>query len=321
MNPIFQSILLNYSRKRAKHLGQPPHRRPTKTDLRTFKAEVRTQIGQAFMIVCGALSAGLGLKGFLLPNGFIDGGVTGMSLLISEVYNFSLPILIVLINLPFIFLGYKQFGRLFAIKSFCAILLLSIFVYSVPYPILTNDKLLVAVFGGFFLGAGIGLAVRGNSVIDGTEILAITVSKRSTLSVGDVILIINIGIFSVAAFVLSFEQALYSVLTYMSAAKTVDYILEGIEEYTGVTIISKKNEIIRSYIINQMGRGVTIYKGKEGFGMHGERKDMDILFTVITRLEFATLKSEVKKVDREAFMIAHSINDTRGGMIKKRPLH
>lgn len=321
MNPLFQSLLIQYSHRRAKRLGQQPHRKPTKTDFRVFVSEIKTQLAQGFLIICGTLSAGLGLKGFLLPNEFIDGGVTGISLLTSEVTGWPLSVLIILINLPFIFLGYRQYGKVFAIKSLIAIALLSTFIYIIPYPILTHDKLLVSVFGGFFLGMGIGLAVRGSSVIDGTEILAITISKRSPLSVGDVILIINIGIFSAAAFILSFEQALYSVLTYMSAAKTVDYILEGIEEYTGVTIISKKHELIRSFIINQMGRGVTVYKGKEGFGLHGERKDMDILFTVITRIEFAALKSEVKKIDRDAFMIAHSINDTRGGMIKKRPLH
>lgn len=321
MNPLFQSLLIGYSRRRAKKLGHTIHRKPTKSDYRVFVSEIKTQIAQGFLIICGTLSAGLGLKGFLLPNGFIDGGVTGISLLTSEITGWSLSILIVLINLPFIYLGFRQYGKVFAVKSLLAITLLSIFVYFIPYPTLTHDKLLVSVFGGFFLGMGIGLAVRGSSVIDGTEILAISISKRSPLSVGDVILIINIGIFSVAAFVLSFEQALYSVLTYMSAAKTVDYILEGIEEYTGVTIISRKHELIRSFIINQMGRGVTIYKGKEGYGLHGERKEMDIIFTVITRIEFASLKSEVKKIDKDAFMIAHSINDTRGGMIKKRPLH
>lgn len=321
MNPLFQALFLSYTRHRAKALGRKPNRKPTKTDFRLFIAEVKSQLTSGLLISIGALTAGLGLKGFLLPNGFIDGGVTGISLLVSEVTQWPFSILIIVINMPFVYLGYRQYGNMFALKSLAAITLLSIFVLIVPYPTLTDDKLLVSVFGGFFLGAGIGLAVRGNSVIDGTEILAISVSKRSALSVGDVILLINIMIFSAAAFVLSFERALYSVLTYMSAAKTVDYILEGIEEYTGVTIISKRHEEIRSFIINQMGRGVTVYKGKEGYGITGERKEMDILFTVITRLEFATLKAEVNKVDKDAFLIAHSINDTRGGMIKKRPLH
>ena len=273
------------------------------------------------MIVGGMLSAGLGLKGFLLPNGFIDGGVTGISLLISEVTGIGLPLLIVCINLPFIYLGWRQIGRAFAFKTLLAIVGLAICLLLIPYPIVTSDKLLVSVFGGFFLGAGIGLAMRGGSVIDGTEILALSLSKKSSLSIGDIILVINIIIFSVAAFVLSFEQALYSILTYMSAAKTVDYIISGIEEYTGVTIISERSEEIRKMITEQLGRGVTIYKGKRGYGSHGHRlTEIDIIYSVITRLEMATLKAEVEKIDQQAFLITHSINDTKGGMIKKRHL-
>ena len=202
-----------------------------------------------------------------------------------------------------------------------AIVGLAICLLLIPYPIVTSDKLLVSVFGGFFLGAGIGLAMRGGSVIDGTEILALSLSKKSSLSIGDIILVINIIIFSVAAFVLSFEQALYSILTYMSAAKTVDYIISGIEEYTGVTIISERSEEIRKMITEQLGRGVTIYKGKRGYGSHGHRlTEIDIIYSVITRLEMATLKAEVEKIDQQAFLITHSINDTKGGMIKKRHL-
>ncbi|MFN8165890.1 MAG: YitT family protein [Bacteroidia bacterium] len=151
--------------------------------------------------------------------------------------------------------------------------------------------------------------------------LALSLSKKSSLSIGDIILVINIIIFSVAAFVLSFEQALYSILTYMSAAKTVDYIISGIEEYTGVTIISERSEEIRKMITEQLGRGVTIYKGKRGYGSHGHRlTEIDIIYSVITRLEMATLKAEVEKIDQQAFLITHSINDTKGGMIKKRHL-
>jgi len=241
--------------------------------------------------------------------------------LVSKVTGFSLSWLIVVINLPFIYMGYKQIHKFFALKTLTAIIGLALCLVFIPYPILTTDKLLVSVFGGFFLGVGIGLAMRGGSVIDGTEILALSITRKSVLSIGDVILIINIVIFCVAAFVLSIEQALYSILTYISASRTVDYLISGIEEYTGVTIISEKSEAIRKMITEQLGRGVTIYRGKRGYGSHGHRlSEVDIIFSVVTRLEMSTLKSEIEKIDNQAFLITHGIKDTKGGMIKKRHL-
>jgi uncharacterized membrane-anchored protein YitT (DUF2179 family) len=320
MNPLSQILFFKYlenaRKKGAKRL------RPVSKELQVFRIHLKTQFFHAIFIILGMLSAGLGLKGFLLPNGFIDGGVTGISLLLSEFTGVNLPIFLVVLNIPFIWLGYKQMDRTFAFKTLTAIIGLALCVAFIPYPVITSDKLLVAVFGGFFLGAGIGLAVRGGCVIDGTEILAISITRRSILTIGDLILIINIIIFSVAAFLLSFERALYSILTYLAAAKTVDYIISGIEEYTGVTIVSKHSEEIRVLITEKLGRGVTIYRGKQGYGMHGHRlEEMEILFTVVTRLEIASLKGEIEKIDREAFVVTHSIKDTKGGMIKKRPLH
>jgi uncharacterized membrane-anchored protein YitT (DUF2179 family) len=200
----------------------------------------------------------------LLPNQFIDGGAMGISLLISETTNVSLSILIVAVNLPFLILGYSQIGKEFAIKSIIAIILLAVVVHFIPYPLITSDKLLIAVFGGFFLGTGIGMAIRGGSVIDGTEVLAIYLSKKTGLTIGDIILIFNIIIFSFGAYVLSIEIALYAILTYLAASKTIDFIIEGIEEYTGITIISEKSEEIRLMITEKLGRGVTLYNGKGG---------------------------------------------------------
>ena len=320
MNPLFQTIFIQYLSRRAKKQGVKPFS-PTPKEVKIFRIHIRTQIIHGVLIIFGMLSAGLGLKGFLLPNGFIDGGVTGISLLIAEVTGINLPILIILINIPFIWLGYRQINKIFALKTLTAIVGLALCIIFIPYPVITSDKLLVAVFGGFFLGAGIGLAVRGGCVIDGTEILALSMTKKSTLTIGDIILIVNIIIFTIAAFVLSFERALYSILTYMAAARTVDYIISGIEEYTGVTIISNYSEEIRKMITNQLGRGVTIYKGKSGYGSHGHTlAETEILFSVMTRLEIASLKAEVEKIDGNAFVITHGIKDTKGGMIKKRPL-
>ncbi|RYY45201.1 MAG: YitT family protein, partial [Chitinophagaceae bacterium] len=274
------------------------------SDARRFiemKIEIKKIIRDVFLICLGILSAGFGLRGFLLPNKFLDGGATGISLLISELTGANLSLLLILVNTPFLILAYNIIGHRFAIKTGLAIIGLAACVAFVPYPEITHDKVLVAVFGGFFLGAGIGLAVRGSAVIDGTEVLAIFVSKKSGLTIGDVILIVNVLIFSVAAWLISIETALYAMLTYLSASKTVDFIIEGIEEYMGVTIISTKADKIRSMIINRMGRGITVYKGERGYGKSGEKYyDMKIIYTIVTRLEIGRLKYEIEKIDPNA---------------------
>lgn len=287
-----------------------------------LKRLVRRETINGVLILVGVFSAAFGLKSFLLSNGFIDGGITGISLLINAVTDFPISWLIVLLNIPFIILGMTQVGFNFMIKTAIGIIALATVLATVNFPILTNDKLLVSVFGGFFLGAGIGLTMRGGGVIDGTEVMAIAFSRKTGLTIGDIILIVNIIIFSIAARFLGLETALYSILTYLSASKTVDFITEGIEEYTGVTIISAKNEEIRVMITENLGRGVTVYKGSRGFGKTGEKKgDVDILYTVITRLEVAKMNAEIEKIDPSAFVVMSSIKDTRGGMIKKRVLH
>lgn len=273
-----------------------------------------------FLITLGIFSASFGLKGFLLTNEFIDGGATGISLLISALTKLPLSLLIICINIPFIILANKILGKTFAIKTALAISGLSICLALVNFPDVTKDNLLVAVFGGFFLGAGIGLSIRGGAVIDGTEVLAIFLSRKLGTTIGDIIIIINIIIFSAAAYFFSIEIALYSIITYLSASKTLDFIIEGIEEYIGVTIISSQSEKIRQMIIEDMGRGVTIYNGKSGFGKKGEVTEIDIIYSVITRLELNKLNTEIEKIDSGAFVVMSSIKDSKGGMIKKRPL-
>lgn len=276
-----------------------------------------------FLIVLGILSAGMGLKGFLLSSRFIDGGVTGISMLLSDVLGFPLAILILVINLPFIALGYRQIGKKFAVKSALAIAGLSICLAVIKYPDVTPDKLLTAVFGGFFIGAGIGLAIRGGAVLDGTEIAALLVSRKShLLKVGDVILILNIFIFLAAAFFLGVESALYSILTYAAASKTIDFLLHGIEEYTAITIISMKNEEVKEAIINRLHRGVTVYRGYGGMGSKGvSNSEQEILYCVVTRLEIGSIKNVVREIDPAAFITTHSLSDVEGGLIKKAALH
>ena len=274
------------------------------------------------LIALGVLLAGIGLKGFLLPNSFLDGGVMGMSLLINITTDIPLPYLIIIVNLPFIFLAYSQVSKFFAIKTLMGIVGLAICIAFIEIPLITSDKLLIAIFGGFFLGAGIGMSIRGGGVLDGTEVLALYISRKTVLSVGDVIIIINVLIFSVAAFLINIETALYAMLTYLSASKTIDFLIHGIEEYTGVTIISEKSEEIRVMIIEQLGRGVTIFKAKRGFGKRGRKdEDLDVVYTVLTRLEIQKLTNEIENIDPTAFVVQQSLNDVKGGMIKKLPLH
>jgi uncharacterized membrane-anchored protein YitT (DUF2179 family) len=260
----------------------------------------------------------MGLKGFLMSSRFIDGGVTGISMLLSDIFDFPLAVWIAVINLPFIALGYRQIGRKFAVKSALAIAGLSFCLAFIKYPDVTPDKLLTAVFGGFFIGAGIGLAMRGGAVLDGTEVAALLISKSSQLlKVGDVILILNVFIFSTAAFFLGIESALYSMLTYFAASKTIDFLVYGLEEYHGIIIVSEKSEEIRPAILNDLNRGVTIFKGSGGL----TEKEQDILYCVVTRLEISKVKTIVEEKDAAAFIVVHRIEDASGGTLKKRLLH
>ncbi|MGB2611698.1 MAG: YitT family protein [Isosphaeraceae bacterium] len=276
------------------------------------------ELKNSLFIATGILSAGMGLHGFLLSSRFIDGGVTGVSMLLAKVLGLPLSALILVINLPFIALGYHQIGRDFAIRSAAAIVGLSACLATIHYPDVTPDKLLTAVFGGFFIGAGMGLAMRGGAVLDGTDIAALLISKRSHLfRVGDVILGLNIVIFLTAAFFLGVDSALYSILTYVAASKTLDFLLHGIEEYTAITIVSERSDPIRQAITGVLGRGVTVYKGRGG--MTGA--DQDILFCVVTRLEIGKVMDIAQKIDPSAFIVVHPLADAKGGVLKKTAPH
>jgi uncharacterized membrane-anchored protein YitT (DUF2179 family) len=270
-----------------------------------------------FLIFLGIASAGFGLKGFLIPSGFIDGGVTGISLLIHFITPLNLSLLILIINLPFIFLARKQIGKVFALKTLFAIIVLSLSLLWINYPIITLDKVLVAIFGGFFLGAGIGLSVRGGSVLDGTEILSIYLNRKTGFSMGEIVFFINIIIFSVAAIFLGIETALYSILTYLVASKAIDFVSHGMEEYTGITIISEKSNEIRKKLISDFGSGVTIYKGNKGYADEKNKKEIDILFTIVTRLEVFKIKKEVQNIDSIALIIVESLSEIERGFIKR----
>ena len=318
MNWLHLNVIINATIRNTKKKSLSPEEFK---EIDSLRIEIKNLLKDFFFILLGACSACVGLKGFLLPNSYIDGGVTGISLLVCEVSGISLALLIVLFNIPFLFLGFSAINKAFAFKSIFAVLLLSLLIYSVPFPIITQDDLLVAVFGGLFIGLGVGLTIRGGAVLDGTEILAVFLNKKTSLTIGDIVLIFNIIIFLFAAVILSIETALYAILTYFVASKTIDFIIDGIEEYIGVSIISDFSNEIRLTIIEKLGRGCTVYVGQKGFAKRGEAlKNVDIVYTVITRLELTKLKAEIEKIDKEAFIIMSSIKDAKGGMIKKRPL-
>jgi len=290
-----------------------------------MSSAVKENIKSIFLIILGIFSASFGLKGFLIPNQFIDGGVTGISLLVSFSTEIPLPLLIFIINVPFIILGFSQISRPFALKALAAIAGLSLVLATVNFPVITHDKLLIAIFGGIFLGAGVGFSVRGGGVLDGTEILALYIWRRSEASIGDMIMVFNVIIFSCAAFILGIESAMYSILTYLAASRTLDYLVEGVEAYTGVTIISEKSSKVKRILMTKFGRGITIYKGKRS--MIGKAADLDgvadmeIIFTIVTKLEIGKIKKLVNEVDENAFIYCTPVSNVKGGVLKKRPLH
>jgi uncharacterized membrane-anchored protein YitT (DUF2179 family) len=274
-----------------------------------------SELGNTALYLLGILSAGMGLKGFLMSSHFIDGGVTGVSMLLAQTTGMPLSVWLPIVNLPFIVVGYRQMGRAFALRSAIAIAGLAGAIAFIPYPDVTPDLLLTAVFGGFFLGAGIGLAVRGNAVLDGTEIAALLISRRGDLlRVGDVILAFNVVLFLVAMSVLGVNQALYSILTYIAATRTLDFVLYGLDQYTAITIVSDQHAVIREKITVDLGRGVTVYRGYGG--MSGVERN--ILYCVVTRLEIGKVKKIVRDVDAGAFLVFHPLSGAEGGIVKRR---
>ncbi|MCX7987378.1 MAG: YitT family protein [Bacteroidales bacterium] len=322
MNPLVQLILLK------KYKGGKVRQKKSLTNLspyqkaknvRSRRIITRRHIRSIILILMGILSASFGLRGFLIPNKLIDGGVTGISLLANILSGFSLSFFLILINAPFIALGYFQSGKIFAIKSISSIVGLAVAVAFIDFPIITSDKLLVAVFGGFFLGAGIGLAIRGGSVLDGTEILAVFLNQKTGFSVGDIIFIFNIIIFSFAGWFLGVETALYSILIYLAASKTVDFFLQGIDEYTGVTIISRRSKTVKLMLMNKFNKDITIYQGKNEYleAEHNYSYDTEIIYTVVTRLDLSRLYDEIYRIDPDAFVITTPIKEVRGKMFKQ----
>lgn len=280
-------------------------------------------VSDSVLLIVGVLLAATGLKGFLVPNHFFDGGVTGISLLLHEAYHWNLGLTIVVLNLPLWIISYYTVGRKFAIMMFISILIFSLCLQFIPNFNITTDKLLISVFGGAFLGIGVGLVMRVGGALVGIEVLALGTLKRTSFSISEIILGIKILIFAIAALNFGPETALYSILTYFTATRCIDYVVEGFQAFAGVTIISSKSEELKQHLVNGLGRAITVYKGERGYlpGNIETKHDCDIVFTIITRLEMRKLKNLVREVDSNAFIYASSIREASGGVLTRKSAH
>jgi uncharacterized membrane-anchored protein YitT (DUF2179 family) len=276
------------------------------------------KIARAIAITIGAILMATGLEIFLVPNHVIDGGVTGISIMLSHLTGWELGIFLFLLNIPFVYMGYKQMGKTFAISTIYGIIVLSIFTSLFhPVPAFTDDILLATIFGGMILGVGVGIVIRSGGALDGTEILALVLTKRVPFSVGQIIMFINIFILGAAGFVFSWDRAMYSLLAYVIASKAIDTVVAGLEESKSVWIISDQAEEIGNAVNARLGRGVTYLKGEGAY----TGDDKKVIFSIITRLEESKLTTIVEEIDPSAFLAIADIAEVRGGRFKKRDIH
>ena len=273
-------------------------------------------ISEYVQIAIGIVLASIGLKAFLLPNGFLDGGVTGIALLVRTQVDINLSFLLIIFSIPFLILGFYTVSKRIVIKSVLSILGLALFIYFENFDTITEDKLLISIFGGLFLGAGIGISIRNGSVLDGSEILGVYLNDRFGISIGQIILVFNIILFSITALVLSVEVALYSILTYIVTAKVTDLVIEGFEDFIGVTIVSKKYKAIEVAIMQDLGTGMTLYKGTRGVGSTGKQEDFDIIHTIINRIDIKKMYRIVNQIDDKAFIVEFDVNTVKGGVLR-----
>lgn len=272
--------------------------------------------------VTGVFLAVVALKGFMIPSNFLDGGVTAASILLKSIFPVDFSVFLVVLNIPFLYIGYIKISKTFGIQSLIAVLLMAVLMYVIEIPTITTDKILIACFGGFLIGLGIGLVVRGGGIIDGLEVIAIYSQKRSGFTSSEIILVINSIVILGAVFKFGPEAAMYSILVYFIAIKTSDYVVDGFEEFTALTIVSKEYETVKSVIVNDFGKAISVYKGERGYlpGRFEIKHDCDIILTVVTRLEIHRIKNAIYEIDPNAFFYVQSIKEVKGGIIR-RPVH
>jgi len=279
--------------------------------------------GSMIFTVVGVLSAIVALKGFMIPNHFIDGGITGIAILISSKLDIKIGILLVALNLPFIFIGYLRIGKTFAVQTTLSMILLVVGLNFISIPMITNDNILIALFGGFFIGLAIGFIIRAGGVLDGLEVIGHYTNKKSGFSTGEVVMVINTIVILAAAVYFGKEAAMYSILTYFTAMRISDYVADGFEEYTALTVLSEKHENIKSIIVNDFNKAISVFKGERGYlpGSFNVKHDCDIIMTIVTRLELHRIKEAILMEDPNAFVYITSIKEVKGGIIKQKVKH
>ena len=271
-------------------------------------------------LVLGTGLAVIAMKGFMIPNRFLDGGVTGISILLHEIFHLNISMLMVILNLPFIYLGYKSVGKTFAVQTTIAVTLLSLGLIFVDIGSITEDRLLIAIFGGILIGTGVGLVIRAGGVFDGAEIIAVFTKRRTGFSNSEIIMAINTVIFAVAAIQFGIETAMYSIITYFTATRATNYVVDGIEEFTAMNIITSKEADVRELLVNDLGKGITVYKGKRGYlpGTFSVSSDCEIIVTIVTRLEIKQIQDALVAIDPNAFVFIQSIKEASGGILKAK---
>ena len=271
-------------------------------------------------IAVGIVLAVVAMKGFMIPNKFLDGGLTGISILLYEIFHINISFLVIVLNALFIYLGYRRIGKTFAVQTTIAVVLLAIALFFIDITPITKDKLLIAIFGGLLMGTGVGLVIRGGGVIDGAEVIAVFTGRRTGFSNSEIIMLINTLIFAVAALQFGIETAMYSIITYFTATRAINYVVDGIEQFTAVNIISAKHEEIKSFLVNEMGKGITVYKGERGYlpGSFDIKTDADIIVTIVTRLEIKQIEEALHKIDPKVFMYVQTIKEASGGILKAK---
>jgi uncharacterized membrane-anchored protein YitT (DUF2179 family) len=289
----------------------------------TIKWKEIFELKNIVLNLAGVAIITLALKGFMIPNKFLDGGVTGIAILLHEITHVPFGILVIVLNFPFLYIGKKILGITFAVQSFFTFILIAVSMTFIQIDAVTSDRLLIALFGGCLIGVGMGLCIRSGSVADGIEILALLTTRKIGLNVSEVIFGINSFVFLSAAWFFGISTALYSIVTYFSAVKSLDYVTNGIEHYTSLHIISAKSEEIKFLISNKFRKGLTIIKGERGYlpDSFDEKQDCDIIVTVVTRLELLRIKEEISEIDSQAFMYIQYIKDASGGILRKKVKH